>query len=1131
MTPVDRMTRALGDYRDFVAHALKSARIPKKVDSRLRAGVPLATALEGRRARPLDIQLRAGVPLADDVQVAILLSTAAHISPELLRRVRLRVLPHLDVGAESDFWFSEWIGWRRPDAVTLRPDVRPLLWPHLARLLATADRRDRIGELRGLLVAAHSRVAPALRVEEFITWRTMRNGETGARVATRSLYSALKAMDDPDRARALADWVVRARRMLPESALNRIEAWHLTLRAAELRRRDIVAAPRRDALVVRENGGVAIPAATIELLEPVARYFPPRRLPVRRVNGDLVVGGPHHPDAFYIKVPETDPMLVRVHGGPWFAVDGGKAVVHRVSADADIKLITLDGQFYELPAVRPDSIKTSQVLVSIVVPGSETTTKYWLQPVRYRPRSDAPVRQPVELLTLATAVIDTEPDDLRDWRESDNHCSLQLLFGGEESRRLREADRFAEASFHAGWAVYRARPDPDEATWLTDGLPPAGPSGLLVVVDHADHWRPRHLSTFVLSLANADGPVRVLAIASRASQWWHECERFLAESRIAVRQRATAPADRVRGSRTAMLEACVTAVADAAEPLSVPRPRRVSAEGIPVKDIPPVAVASILSGQAVTRPEEAVGLILALEQRYRVDSLPEQQREPVARLAFLAAIARPCTQRAAQALALDNGVITDRSDWPDLIGAYERFYRDEPNSVATPGPATVCDRMIVDVLADRTRELGVSGDWAREVLARLPGLVADTTAANDDERARLLAVGNIVTVIARLAMAEAGKPHKPMRDRVLDLVKNHPALCVAAGGRALEAIIDLLPSQLLATVELRAVSDLLADDTDRDPALDNAAMRIEQVLARPVLDGRDVPPAEAAPLLLRVAKARYRAGYLWTARDAATDAVDRYRVIVSAPSPRDRDSDVAAYAEALAVASRVEGELGNTERALELAEHAERETRRPAAHLSADDIGAATANLAIQQLRLAEKTNAHHAIAALRRLTDTAPQRFRGDLLDGLVVYSSWLANTGRHADALAHALEAVELARSLHKSSPWAHAHKLADAHRCHAARLAERGQYEEALAEAGEAERLVRPLVEVSPVRFQAQLAEIMLLSAELLAHLGQADAKPLARTAVALFEASSVNAASATATQRERARTLGARIGEET
>ncbi|HKQ89198.1 MAG TPA: hypothetical protein VJZ77_00845, partial [Blastocatellia bacterium] len=59
----------------------------------------------------------------DAVQLALLVSLAARVEPELLRAMRLRHLPKVDAGAEADLWFSPLVQASSPLGIVLRPDV------------------------------------------------------------------------------------------------------------------------------------------------------------------------------------------------------------------------------------------------------------------------------------------------------------------------------------------------------------------------------------------------------------------------------------------------------------------------------------------------------------------------------------------------------------------------------------------------------------------------------------------------------------------------------------------------------------------------------------------------------------------------------------------------------------------------------------------------------------------------------------------------------------------------------------------------------------------------------------------------------------------------------------------------
>src|SRR5262249_34970166 len=74
----------------------------------------------GRR-RPDDVIS----PARGAAELAVPLSIAVRIEPELIRAIRLAVLPYLDVAAESDLWFSDLVASRGPDSIVLKPEVLP----------------------------------------------------------------------------------------------------------------------------------------------------------------------------------------------------------------------------------------------------------------------------------------------------------------------------------------------------------------------------------------------------------------------------------------------------------------------------------------------------------------------------------------------------------------------------------------------------------------------------------------------------------------------------------------------------------------------------------------------------------------------------------------------------------------------------------------------------------------------------------------------------------------------------------------------------------------------------------------------------------------------------------------------
>src|SRR5258705_7871678 len=63
----------------------------------------------------------------DAADLARLAALASQIEPELLRALRLQLLPGVDVSAEGDLWFSDVVEIRGPSSVVLGAEVLPAL--------------------------------------------------------------------------------------------------------------------------------------------------------------------------------------------------------------------------------------------------------------------------------------------------------------------------------------------------------------------------------------------------------------------------------------------------------------------------------------------------------------------------------------------------------------------------------------------------------------------------------------------------------------------------------------------------------------------------------------------------------------------------------------------------------------------------------------------------------------------------------------------------------------------------------------------------------------------------------------------------------------------------------------------
>lgn len=248
---------------------------------------------------------------SDGVQkLAAALSVAVRVEAELIRAVRLRVFPTLDVGAESDLWFSDHVGVREPGSIVFRQDARRRLQDELGEMLRAAQSRNPIHNLwDGVISRVHATLPPALWTEEYVTWLAIVEGSGASGKIEAELARALAAFHDGRS--GIGDWFAGAYHRLPEIAR-------------------------------------ATPAAR-ELLEASRAQV---RMALHR-RGDMLDVGLTEPTdgAVAILVPDTEPTLLEfVMGG-----QTAKMLVHRGTTmmqtvgSGPVRIRTTQGIVYELP--------------------------------------------------------------------------------------------------------------------------------------------------------------------------------------------------------------------------------------------------------------------------------------------------------------------------------------------------------------------------------------------------------------------------------------------------------------------------------------------------------------------------------------------------------------------------------------------------------------------------------------------------------------------------------------------------------------------------------------------------------------------------------------------------------------
>ncbi|NUS14378.1 MAG: DUF2075 domain-containing protein [Streptomyces sp.] len=282
-------------------------------------------------------------PASGARRLAVALSIATRIEPELIRAVRLQMFPLLDAGDEADLWFSPWTAAQTPHAMALRTELLPALREELAARLAASAPDDPIQKLGSVVAQVHAHISPALGIEERLNWLDVTGAlasQGGSSTADAALQPALRALVEEHR-EGVADWLAGAWPRLPDSVRESTAAWQL-LTAAVHRVPDIAVEPRP-----------APPGVTAADVAVIVDAVGDAVLTVSRSGDTLTLGaGTATAQDAAILVPDTDPRVVEVLGEDTddfrtVTVVPGEERSVRVGAGA-VRLRTPRGDVYEL---------------------------------------------------------------------------------------------------------------------------------------------------------------------------------------------------------------------------------------------------------------------------------------------------------------------------------------------------------------------------------------------------------------------------------------------------------------------------------------------------------------------------------------------------------------------------------------------------------------------------------------------------------------------------------------------------------------------------------------------------------------------------------------------------------------
>ncbi|WP_328512863.1 tetratricopeptide repeat protein [Streptomyces mirabilis] len=158
-------------------------------------------------------------------RLAVVLSTATRIEPELMRTARLELRPTLDVGAEATLWFGDWASRSGADHMALHHDLLIPLRGLLSAELAADPGKGAVRRTGAVISRAHRGLSPALALEEQVTWAAVLadaglatdGGDDPDTAIDRMLERVLRAaLEEPDRREGLRRWFAGAWQRFPE---------------------------------------------------------------------------------------------------------------------------------------------------------------------------------------------------------------------------------------------------------------------------------------------------------------------------------------------------------------------------------------------------------------------------------------------------------------------------------------------------------------------------------------------------------------------------------------------------------------------------------------------------------------------------------------------------------------------------------------------------------------------------------------------------------------------------------------------------------------------------------------------------------------------------------------------------
>ncbi|WP_224363660.1 hypothetical protein [Hyalangium versicolor] len=233
----------------------------------------------------------------DAARLARCLSLASRIEPELLRWMRLQLLPDMDAAAEATLWFSPLVQVRSVAGLVLVPEVARVLRAELVQqepLFARAWRE---------LERFHRAAPRAVQIEERLLYLSLRPRSAKVDAEIQQLLAEVsQTLATPGR-EGVASWSLQMLAQLPPRILETDAA-----RRVSVQSHLIVSGKLELALEPRVGLPEWLPGLMPTHLPHIPMYL---RLDERALS----VHGNEQPGAVRVDVPGTNPLLLEVEAG------------------------------------------------------------------------------------------------------------------------------------------------------------------------------------------------------------------------------------------------------------------------------------------------------------------------------------------------------------------------------------------------------------------------------------------------------------------------------------------------------------------------------------------------------------------------------------------------------------------------------------------------------------------------------------------------------------------------------------------------------------------------------------------------------------------------------------------------